>query len=241
MMRIHAAVTGNLRKALDDEVIRAASALRRAVTTAGKQTQDDLRAQARGAGFADGGRAVANSWRLDVFPTAGVGKRSLRPAANVKTRMAEVVDIFEKGAVVRAKGRKYLAIPTPVNRTSSRRTNKGRYPVRVTPQEMFRAGGFIRPTRNPRVQLWCLPLRSETTKRGRIRLFAGQYARVLTGNRKGGEAARRDYAAQRKFVPMYFLMTHVALRKRLNVAAIRDRAGTRFASAAVAELTRGGA
>ncbi len=238
MSLLHASVTGNLRAAMDQQVRQVAGALRRAVATAGKQTQDDLRAQARGAGFRDGGRALANSWRLNVYPRPGVGATSLRPAALVTSRMAEVVRIFETGAVIQAKGRRYLAIPTPVNRAGNRRSNDGQFSVRVTPQEMFRAGGFVRPTDNPAVRLWCLPLRTETTKRGRIQLFAGRYARVLTGNRKGAEAMRRQFAAERRFVPMFFLMRQVSLRKRLNVAQVEARAPGRFASAAQSELAR---
>ncbi len=238
MSLLHASVTGNLRAAMDQQVRQVAVGLRRAVATAGKQTQDELRAQARGAGFRDGGRALANSWRLNVYPRPGVGPSSLRPAALVTSRMAEVVRIFETGAVIRAKGRRYLAIPTPVNRAGNRRSNDGKFPMRVTPQEMFRAGGFVRPTSNPAVKLWCLPLRTETTKRGRIRLYAGRYARVLTGNRKGAEAMRRQFAAERSFVPMFFLMRQVSLRKRLSVAQVEARAPSRFASAAQAELAR---
>lgn len=238
MSLLHASVTGNLRAAMDQQVRQVAGALRRAVATAGKQTQDELRAQARGAGFRDGGRALSNSWRLNVYPRPGVGPSSLRPAALVTSRMAEVVRIFETGAVIRAKGRGYLAIPTPVNRAGNKRTNDGKFPMRVTPQEMFRAGGFVRPTSNPAVKLWCLPLRTETTKRGRIRLYAGRYAQVLTGNRKGAEAMRRQFAAERSFVPMFFLMRQVSLRKRLNVAQVEARAPGRFASAAQSELAR---
>jgi hypothetical protein len=238
MSLLHASVTGNLRAAMDQQVRQVAGALRRAVATAGKQTQDELRAQARGAGFRDGGRALSNSWRLNVYPRPGVGPSSLRPAALVTSRMAEVVRIFETGAVIRAKGRGYLAIPTPVNRAGNKRTNDGKFPMRVTPQEMFRAGGFVRPTSNPAVKLWCLPLRTETTKRGRIRLYAGRYAQVLTGNRKGAEAIRRQFAAERSFVPMFFLMRQVSLRKRLNVAQVEARAPGRFASAAQSELAR---
>ena len=103
---------------------------------------------------------------------------------------------------------------------------------------MFRTGGFVRPTANPAVKLWCLKLRTETTKRGRIRLYAGPYARVLTGNRKGAEAMRRQFAAERRFVPMFFLMRQVSLRKRLDVAQVAVRAPGRFAAAAQSELAR---
>jgi hypothetical protein len=238
MTLLRAAITGNLRAAMDRQVVGVARALRFAVQTAGKQTQTDLRAQARGAGFRDGGRALANSWRLEVFPKPGIGPRSLRPAASVSSRMAEVAMVFDRGAVVRAKGRRYLAIPTPVNRVGNKRSQDGRFPTRVTPQEMVRGGGFVVGTSNPDVRLWCLPLRTEAAKRGRVLLFAGRYAQVLTGNRKGAEALRKQFAAERRFVPMFFLMRQVTLRKRLNIAQVQALAPGRFATAARAELAR---
>lgn len=236
MTLLRATVTGNLAEAMKQEVARVSRALKRAVTTAGAQTQSDLRAQARAAGFRDGGKAISNAWRLEVYPRQNV--TTFAPAATVNSRMAAVVDVFDKGATIIAKGNKYLAIPTPINRTSARRSNDGKYPVRVTPLEMSRLGGFTKRTKNPRVLLWCLPLRTDTTKRGRFRVFAGQYTQVLTGNRKGQQAARREYAAQRSFVPMYFLMKQVTLRKRLSVEQVRARAPARFAAAAVQELGR---
>ncbi len=236
MTLLKATVTGNLRKGMEAEVRRVAGALKRGVATTGQQVQSELRAQARGAGFRDGGRSVANAWRLEVYPKQT--NTTFRPAANVTSRMAEVVDIFDRGVVVTAKRRKYLAVPTPVNRTSSKRTNNGQYPVRVTPQEMFRLDGFVRKTSNPRVFLWCLPLRTEKTKRGRLKVFAGRYTQVLTGNKKGAEAARVAYASERSFVPMFFLMRQVTLRKRLNVGQVRAKAPGLYAANAVRELGR---
>lgn len=238
MTLLRASVTGNLRKAMEGEVRRVAGSLKRAVQTTGQQVQSELRAQARGAGFKDGGRSIANAWRLAVFPKPGVGPNSFRPAANVTSRMAEVVDIFDKGATITVKHHKFLAVPTPINRTSAKRTNKGQYPVRVTPLEMFRTGGFTVRTSNPRVKLWCLPIRSETSKRGRVRVFAGPYVQVLTGNRKGQQAARQAFVAARKFVAMYFLMRQVTLRKRLTVAQVRAKAPGLYAANAVRELAR---
>ena len=238
MTFLKATITGNLRKAMDGEVRRVAGSLKRAVTTAGSGAQSELRAQARSAGFKDGGRSIANAWRLNVYPRPGVGPNSFRPAALITNKMAEVVDIFDRGVTITVKRHKYLAIPTPINRTSAKRSNNGQYPVRVTALEMFRSGGFTRKTSNPRVVLWCLPLRTETSKRGRVRVFAGRYTQVLTGNRKGQQAARKEYAAQRTFVPMFFLMKQVTLRKRLDIEQVRRRAPGVFAREAVKELNR---
>jgi hypothetical protein len=230
-------IKGSIRLQVDDAVRAVAGALRRAVTTVGRQTQAALRAQARSAGFKDGGRAMANVWRLDIYPEAGRGIRSWRPAAFVHSKMPELVHVFDQGAVVTAKGRKYLAIPTPINRLSGHRQG-GRYRTRVTPQEMFRLGGFVRPSRNPRVMLWCLRLRTETTKRGRLKLFAGRYSEILTGRVKGQQARRQDYAAAHTFVPMFLLIKQVALRKRLDLAGATAFAQAALAGAVAAELAR---
>lgn len=234
-MLLKAAITGNLRQAMEQEVGRVARALKRAVATTGATVQAQLRAQARGAGFKDGGRSMANAWRLKIYPRLGVGPNTLHPAAHITSNMPELAHLFDKGAVITAKRRKYLAIPTPINRRPGRR-KKGIAPVRVTPQEMLRARGFVRPTRNPAVLLWCLPLRTETTKRGRVRVFAGRYAEVLTGRVKGAQAKRQAYAAARSFVPMFFLMRRVTLRKRLDIDSVRAGAAARFAANAVREL-----
>ena len=48
-----------------------------------------------------------------VFPRAG---QSLRPAGLVWTKVPNVIDAFERGALIRAEGgRKFLAIPTGFN------------------------------------------------------------------------------------------------------------------------------
>jgi len=236
-MAFETRIEGSIRLQVDDAVRAVAGALRRAVTTAGRQTQAALRAQARSAGFKDGGRAMANAWRMQVYPEAGRGVRSWRPAALVRSKMPDLVHVFDQGAVITAKGRKFLAIPTPINRLSGRRQN-GQYRARVTPQEMFRLGGFVRPTRNPRVSLWCLRLRTETTRRGRLKLFAGRYSEILTGRVKGQQARRQEYAAARSFVPMFLLMRQVTLRKRIDLAGATAAAQAALHAAVEAELAQ---
>jgi len=234
-MFLKATIDGNLKAAMQAEVAKVSGALRRAVITAAKEAQGELRAQARATGFRDGGRAMANAWRMEVYPRTA--KTTLRPAALVYSKMPDAVEGFDKGAFIHANGDKYLAWPTPINRTGTRRVN-GKLPVRVTPVEMFRSGGFVVKTRKPGLKLWCLPLTSRKTRRGRTQIFAGPYARVMTANRKGAEAFRAAYARDRSFVPMFFLAKAVSLRKRLDIAAVRARASRAYARAATAELSR---
>jgi hypothetical protein len=246
MTFLRAAITGSLVQAMDGEVRRVSAALRRAVTTTGQQVQAELRAQARGAGFKDGGRAIANTWRLNIYPRPGVGPKTLRPAAHVISRMPNVVTAFDRGAPIRAKGGKYLAFPTGYNAGGGRRGGARRGGLRVTPEQMMAAGkrgeAFVLPSKsNPRVRLWCLRVAGAfgTTKRtrNRLRLFVGASTEVGTARGKGATARRAEILKQ-GFVPMFFLMRQVSLRKRLDVEAVRRRAPRLFAAQAVRELSR---
>lgn len=246
MTLLRATVTGNLTAAMDGEVKRVAAGLRRAVAATGKQVQTELRAQARGAGFKDGGRAIANTWRLAVYPRPGVGPKTLRPAAHVTSRMPDVVTAFDKGATITASGRNYLAWPTGYNAGGGRRSAGRRAGLRVTPDQMAQAGkrgeAFVLHSKtNPGIRLWCLRVAAATgtTKRSRnrLRLIVGSATEVATASRKGAAARRRELLAQ-GFVPMFFLAPSVRLRKRLDIAAIRRRAPAIFAALATAELAR---
>ena len=247
MSLIRATVPGNLSKALDQELLRVSAALKRAVTTTGQQVQGELRAQARGAGFKDGGKSIANAWRLETFPKPGRGPRTLRPAAWVWSKMPEVADAFDKGATVRAKGGQYLAFPTGYNAAQGRRNASRRGGVRVTPDQMMQAGrrgeAFVLPSKaNPRVKLWCLRVAGAygVTKRtrNRLRLFVNEATEVGTGKAKGAAQRRREIL-EKGFVPMFFLMRQVSLRKRLDIAGVRAKAPRWFAANAVRELASG--
>jgi hypothetical protein len=247
MTLLKATVTGNLSKALDQELVRVAAGMRRAVSTAGRLTQAALRNQARAAGFRDGGKAVANSWRLAVYPPPGRAPRTLKPAALVYSRMPDVVTAFDQGATITAKGGKYLAFPTGYNAVGGRRGAGRRGGLRITPQQMIAAGkrgeAFIIPSKsNPRLRLWCLRVAGAygVTKRtrNRLRLFVGTATEIGTARGKGAAQRRREILAK-GFVPMFFLARQVSLRKRLNVDQVRAQAPGWFAAAAVRELASG--
>lgn len=234
---------GDFGRALDAQVREVEGAMRRAITTTGQQVQSELRAQARNAGFRDGGRAVANTWRLTIYP--GAGRRTLHPAALVWSKMPDVVRAFDQGAVVRpGKGREFLAWPTGYNATRGRRGAGRREGVRVTPEQMMAAGRcgeafVIRSKSNPNISLWCLRVAGAvgTTQRTRrrVRLFVGTSTEVVTGRVKGLQQRRKEILKQ-GFVPMFFLSRQVFLRKRLNVDYVRGRAPGILAAAVRAEL-----
>ncbi|MCA3336194.1 MAG: hypothetical protein INF55_15600 [Roseomonas sp.] len=242
MSLLLATIRGDLRAAMEAEIRDVARAMRRGVERAGREVQAELRAQARGAGFSDKGRALANSWRLKLYPPPGAAPRSFRPAALVYSNAPKLVEAFDKGIPIAAKGGRYLAFPTGYNATRGRRGASSRGGLRVTPAEMTAARGeafVISSKSNPAVRLWCLRVRgaSGLGKRRRLRLFAGANVEVLTGHRRGQQRLARATLAQ-GFVPMFFLMRQVRLAKRLDVAGVRRRAGNVLARAIVAELAR---
>ena len=236
MHLLSATIRGSLKEAMTAEVRDVARGLRCAVTSAGAQVQSELRAQARAAGFRDGGRAVANAWRLRVYPAPGVADTTFKPAALVFSKMSDVVDAFDRGATIVARNHQYLAFPTGYNQTG------GRLEVRVPVTQMIvqakRGRAFVIPSkRSPNVSLWCLRPRSPGgwASAAASGFYVGSGVQVVTGHRKGQQARLREVLAQ-GFVPMYFLMRRVSLRKRLDIAAVRAQAGGFLAAAVVREL-----
>ena len=104
MPLLTAAVRGDLRAAMEAEVRDAARAMRRGVARAGREVQAELRAQARAAGFTDRGRAVANAWRLSLYPPPAAAPRTLRPAALVWSNAPKLVEAFDRGIPIVARG-----------------------------------------------------------------------------------------------------------------------------------------
>jgi hypothetical protein len=235
-------IRDGIRAAMDVEIRAIAGGLRRAVERTGRQVQSELRAQARSAGFKDGGRAIANAWRLDVYPRAGIGERTWRPAALVHSNAPNIVDAFDKGAEITAKGGRWLVFPTGYNSIRGRRGQSTG--LRVAPEQMRAAKGeafIIRSKANPNVSLWCLRVREgrglNRRSRNRIRLFVAGPAEVLTGHRKG-QQARVGELLKQGYAPMFLLMRRVSVRKRLDIDAVRDRAAGVLAANVRAELAR---
>jgi len=223
-MRI-GAIVGDLRAALAAEVRAGERAATDAVRTETEALKRELREQVVQA-FGGEGRGIANAWCSVVFPRSGV---SLRAAGLLWSKAPNIIDAFERGALIRAKGGKFLAIPTGFNPARGRR-GQGGAGMRVTPAQMVASGqAFLRPFRSGRGFVWCLPVRQgeQTGRRRRTRLIAGGLAEIGTANRKGREAWARGLLAQ-GMVPMFLLLPQVQLAKRLDVKGAADRALARL-------------
>jgi hypothetical protein len=235
-VRLGARIVGDLRKVLADEVRAGERAAMTAIRAETDQVKAELRRQVAPA-FSGNARGIANAWRSMIFPRSG---QSLRPAGLVWTKVPNVIDAFDRGAVIRAKGgRKFLAIPTGFNAARGRggRSEKG---MRVTPAQMVASGqAFLRPFKSGLGFVWCLPLRQgeQTGQRRRTRLVAGGVTEVGTGNRKGREAWARGLLVQ-AMVPMFLLLPLVKLAKRLDVRGAAERGLRRLPGRFVAAWER---
>jgi len=240
-MRLGAQLVGDLRKMLAEELRAGERAAMTAIRTETAEVKAELRQQVTTA-FAGNARGIANAWRSMVFPRTG---QSLRPAGLVFTKVPKVIDAFERGALIRAKGgRKFLAIPTGFNAARGRR-GRGKKGMRVTPAQMVASGqAFLRPFKSGRGFVWCLPLRAGEQagrRRQRLRLIAGGVTEIGTAHRRGREAWARGLLA-RGMVPMFLLLPQVKLTKRLDVKGAAERGlrrlPGRFVAAWAAEAGR---
>ncbi len=222
-MRLAATIVGDLRRILAEEVRAGEQAVTRAVRVEADQLKQELRIQVVSA-FAGNARGIANAWRSQVFPRGGA---SLRAAGIVWTKLPNVIDAFERGALIRARGGKFLAIPTGFNAARGRRGRRSKG-MRVTPAQMVASSeAFLRPFRNGRGFVWCLPVRGASgtgrrSRRTQLWVNVGQ-TQIGTRNRKGREAWAQGMLEQ-GMVPMFLLLPQVKLPKRLDVKDAADRA-----------------
>jgi hypothetical protein len=227
-MRLAAALGTSLAKLLEQEVRAGERAVTRGVRGETERLKRELREQVVSA-FGARGRGIANAWRSRVFPETG---ESLNAAGLVWSKVPTIIHAFEHGALIRARGGRFLAIPTGFNAPQGRR-GRG---MRVTPQQMVASRqAFLLPFRSRRGFVWCLPVRrGERVGRRRAPLIAGGLAAVATARRRGAAAWQAELLRQ-GFVPMFLLVPQVQLAKRLDVRGATERALARLPAAIVRE------
>jgi hypothetical protein len=230
-MKITATIE-SIRRALEEEKRAGERAVTRAIDTEIKSLQAQVRTQTVAA-FGARGRGLANAWRRKVYPEGG--RVSLNAKGVVWTQAPTIIDAFERGVTIRARGSKYLAIPTGFNAPLGRR-GRG---YRVSPEQMVASRqAFLRPFRNGRGFVWCLPVRQgDSVGRRRAPLIAGGLVAVATGRRKGVRAWQAALLRQ-GFVPMFLLVPQVRLAKRLDVVRAWRAAQSRLPTRVVAEWRR---
>jgi hypothetical protein len=196
-MRLTAALSGDLRRLLAEEVRAAERAVTAGVQQAGDGLKSELRRQVRGAGL--GGR-LANAWRDRHYPNQKVDAASL-----VWTKAPRIIRAFDEGVTIRSRRGRWLAIPTenaPRKGTDGRRISPSTFPE-------HRLGRLRLVARPGKVPLLVVDgLRASTGRRGGFRRAS---ARAL----RSGQGLVT--------VVMFVLVPQVRLRKRLDVEGAARR------------------
>lgn len=195
MLRLEAAITGNLTEVLAAEREQAASAL----TVGTHGAANALKARLRTITVAAfGSQRLANSWRGMAFPQGG--KVSLGPADLVFSKAPHIIEAFSQTTTIRGNSGFWLAIPSP-DALQMRTANR-----RITPDEVERRLG---------VQLQFV------YRPGQASLLVANKVRRRTGKR-GGFAKASAKALREKTtesVVMFFLVEQVTLQKRFDLDA----------------------
>ncbi|CDK97888.1 protein of unknown function [Magnetospirillum gryphiswaldense MSR-1 v2] len=201
-MKLAAAITGDLRKIMAEEVKAAEDAVTAGTRQAADGLKADLRRQITEAGM---GQRLANTWRAELYPK---GRKSIKAAGFVFTKAPTIIRAFDQGAVIKSKHGFWLAIPTPAAGTGAR----GK---RMTP-------GLWEQMHGARLRF--------IYRRGAPSLLVAENMRARTGKRggfaKGSASALRSGRGMTSVV-MFILVPQVSLKKRLDV----DSAAERWASA----------
>ncbi|MDO8608875.1 MAG: DUF6441 family protein [Phaeospirillum sp.] len=203
-MKLAAAISGDLRKIMAEEIKEAEDAVTAAMRQAADGLKADLRRQVTEAGM---GQRLANTWRAELYPK---GQKSIKPAGFVFTRAPTIIRAFDQGAVIKSKHGFWLAIPTPAAGTGARgkRMTPGLWEQMHGARLRFiyrRGAPSLLVAENMRVRI---PRSSRETARG--------------GFAKGSASALRSGRGMTSVV-MFILVPQVSLKKRLDVDGVAER------------------
>jgi hypothetical protein len=197
-MKLAAAISGDLRKIMDEEIKDAEDAVTAGMRLAADGLKADLRRQVTEAGM---GQRLANTWRAELYPK---GRKSIKAAGFVFTRAPTIIRAFDQGAMIKSKHGFWLAIPTPAAGTGAR----GK---RMTP-------GLWEQMHGARLRF--------IYRRGAPSLLVAENMRARAGKRGGfakGSASALRSGRGMTTVVMFILVPQVSLRKRLDVNAAAER------------------
>ncbi|MGA0595401.1 DUF6441 family protein [Enterovirga sp. CN4-39] len=197
--------TDDIRKALSGAETQIAKAVTAGMRDASAGLKDDLRDGVRGAGL---GQRLANTWRGKSYPESG---ESVEAAAFVWSKAPKLIDAYDRGVTISARGRRFLAIPTPEagvrHATSARR--RGTTGHTLTPAVWERETG---------IKLRWVPGRG-----GGVLVADAFYMRqpARWRRRKSFQPIKTSGPRPgRKFIVIFVLVAQVRVQKRLDIDGI---------------------
>ena len=194
-MRLAAALQGDLKKIMAEEIADAEIAVTAGITQATDGLKTELRGQIVNAGL---GERLSRSWRGNVYPRGG----SVNAAGFVYSNAPEIIGAFASGATIRPRHARYLAIPTQyVTRRQGRKVGPADFeeagiPLRFIPPQGGRRFGLL-VADNFRV-----------TNKGRARVASNKAI-------KSGKGLTT--------VVMFILVPQVTLKKRFDVNSVAQK------------------
>jgi|SRR5581483_2159167 len=205
-MRLIAAIQGDLKRMMAEELAAAETAVTEGVAEITGQLKTTLRRQVTSAGL---GSRLASTWRSEVYPKR---QKSIAAAGFIWSKAPKIIGAYDRGVVIRSTRGLYLAIPLP----SAGKYGLGR--KKITPALFERTAG--------------LPLRF-VYRRGAPSLLVVDNARLTKAGRVQANTGRRKGAftrlAGRATVPVFLLVPQVTMRKRLDVVSAVRSAEQRLA------------
>lgn len=205
-LNVDASDLGRMRDDLRAEQRRVEGALTFARRATAGTLKERLRAQVRATTL---GQRVANTWRSKPFHDKGVDG-----AAWAWSKAPAIISGFDHAGMIRAKGGRFLAIPTEHNRRHrGGRAKQGA--ARVTAKALKASGaGFLLPI--PGGYLWCVKVARRAKGDGQGRTW--NRPRSLRG--PGGLALSKLRA--QGFIPLYTLLRFVRSPKLLDVRKVAE-------------------
>lgn len=167
------------------------------------------------------GNSLPKAWRSRVFPQ---GRNSLDAAGWIETKAPKIIDVFSRGATIRARNGTWLAVPLPAAGRFGLRagmqgmgvtTNKRGARERITP------GGFERRTG--------LRLRFVygNGRKAYLVVDAAKLTRGLAAPYSPRGRGSRLYGPAGQTIAVFALVPQVNLRKRLDLDALAERTAAR--------------
>ena len=215
-MKLDVTLDANIAGMMESEILAGEKAVTGGVREVADWVKAEWRGQVTGAGL---GQRLANTIRQTNYPARGesLGAASLvyaRP--NRKRRSAsaaDVIDAFDRGALIRSRDGFYLAIPTAAAGM------KGMGRERITPGGWEKRNGM-------RLRF--------VYRRGRHALLVADDARIGRdglARQKRGRRRKDGILTGAGTVPIFVLIPQVRLKKRLDLAPVAAAAESRLPAA----------
>ncbi len=190
-MRLEAAIQGNLKEFMKEEVSAATKAVAAGIKEVTEGIRTDLKGQVSEAGL---GMGVANAWRAKYYQMGEV----MKATGFIYTRAPDIITAFNYGVTIRSEKGLYLAIPTPAA------PKKGENGKRINPMNFPESSlGRLRFVYRP----------------GNISLLVVDDLRARTGKRGGFARASASAITKQRGVTtvvMFILVRQVSMKKKLD-------------------------